>query len=123
MIKQFLFSMIHSALLIHTYKRLRIVSVPFKTAQDRRAMTQIDAKAVFFHSEFGIKADFPFFSRQLIQAKKAGIIAEAAHSKAMFSGWCMLEGSSVMTLESGLVCSVASAFVRRNLRKDIGNYS
>lgn len=49
-------------------------------------MTQIDAKAVFFHRELGIKADFPFFSRQLIQPKKAGIIAVAAHSKAMFSG-------------------------------------
>jgi hypothetical protein len=74
--------------------------VPFRTAQERRTITQIDAKAVFFHREFGIKADLPFFSRQLIQAKKAGIIAEAAHNKAMFSGWCILEGLSVMTLES-----------------------
>jgi hypothetical protein len=50
-------------------------------------MTQIEAKAVFVHRELGIRADFPFFSRQLIQPKKAGIIALAAHNKAMFSGW------------------------------------
>lgn len=62
-------------------------------------MAQIDAKAVFFHRELGIKADFPFFSRQLIQPKKAGIMAVAAHSRAMFPEWRILEGSSVMTLE------------------------
>lgn len=69
------------------YKRLRIVSVPFNTAQDKRTITQIEAKAVFFHNEFGIKDDFPFFSRQLIQPRNAGIMAAAAQSKTMFSAW------------------------------------
>jgi hypothetical protein len=61
--------------------------VPFRTAHESRTITQIEANAVFFHRELGIRADFPFFSRQLIQPKKAGIIAVAAHNKAMFSGW------------------------------------
>lgn len=50
-------------------------------------MTQIDAKAVFLHSELGIRADFPAFSRQLIHPRNAGIIAHAMQSKAMFSAW------------------------------------
>ena len=74
--------------------------MPFRTAQDRRTMTQIDVNALFFHKEFGIKADFPFFSRQFIQPKKAGIIALAVQSKAMFSAWWMLDGLSVMTLKA-----------------------
>lgn len=62
-------------------------------------MTQMDAKAVFFHSELGIKADFPVLSRQLIQPRNAGIMALAAQSKAIFCAWWMLAGLSVMTLE------------------------
>lgn len=82
-----------------TYKRLSMVSVPLSTAHDRRTMTQMDAKAVFFHSELGIKADFPVLSRQLIQPRNAGIMALAAQSKAIFCAWWMLAGLSVMTLE------------------------
>ena len=81
-----------------THKRLRIVSVPFNTAQARRTIKQIEANAVFFHRELGIKADFPFFSLQFIQPMNAGIQAAAMHSKAMFSKWWMLAGLSVMTL-------------------------
>lgn len=81
------------------YKRLRIVSVPFNTAQEMRTITQIDAKAVFFHKVFGIKADLPAFSRKLIQPKNAGIMAPATQIKAMFSAWCMFDGLSVMALE------------------------
>lgn len=83
-------------------------------------MTQIDAKAPFFHSELGIKADFPVFSRQLIHPKNAGIMALAAHSKAIFSAWWMLAGLSVMTLGRKLT----SPFVdgeRVDLRKHVGD--
>jgi hypothetical protein len=91
--------------IVITHKRLRIVSVPFKTAHVRRTIKQIDANAVFFHNEFGISADFPFFSLQLIQLMNAGIQAAAMHMRAMFSAWWMLAGLSVMTL-----CLVSAIF-------------
>lgn len=81
-----------------THKRLRIVSVPFNTAQARRTIKQIEANAVFFHRELGINADFPFFSLQFIQPMNAGIQAAAMHSKTIFSKWWMLAGLSVITL-------------------------
>lgn len=84
--------------MISTYKRLRIVSIPFKTAQDSRTIIQTEAKAVFFHREFGIKAGLPFFSRQFIQIQNTGIIIPAAQSKTIFSGVLMLDGLSVMVL-------------------------
>lgn len=81
-----------------TYKRLRIVSIPFRTAQEHSTITQIEAKAVLFHSEFGISAALPVCSLHLIHHQNAGTIAVATHSKAMFSARWIFEGLSVMTL-------------------------
>jgi hypothetical protein len=73
----------------------------FHSVQDcpgQQNHTQTEAKAVFFHREFGIKAGLPFFSRQFIQVQNAGIMIPAAQSKATFSGVLMLDGLSVTVL-------------------------
>lgn len=100
-----------------THKRLRIVSVPFKTAQVRRTIKQIEPNAVFFHKELGISADLPFFSRQLIHHMSAGIQAAAIHSMAIFSAWSMLPGLSVMMLYE--IQQLPTHQKPFNLRKDI----
>lgn len=61
-------------------------------------MMQTDVNAVFLHKLFGINADFPFFSRQLIHPTKAGIMIAAAHSKTIFSARRIFDGLSVMVL-------------------------
>jgi hypothetical protein len=49
-------------------------------------MTQMEANAVFFHSEFGISADFPDCSLHLIQYQNAGIMAPEMQRSARLSG-------------------------------------
>lgn len=82
-------------------------------------MRQIDANAPFFHSELGIRADFPVLSRQLIHPRNAGIMADAAQSNAMFAAWWMFAGLSVMTLGR-----ISKQFVEGeilDLRKHVGD--
>lgn len=75
-----------------------MVSIPFNTPQEKSTIIQMVLKAVFFHSEFGISAGLPDFSRHCIQAQKEGIRAVATQSKLMFSGSRMVDGLSVMLL-------------------------
>lgn len=72
--------------------------MPFRTAQEKSTITQIEAKAVFFQREFGINTDLPALSRHRIQNQNPGTMAAATQSKAMFSVCLMLDGVSVMTL-------------------------
>ena len=62
-----------------------MVSIPLSTAHESSTITQTDVNAVFLHKLFGIKADFPLFSRQFIQPMNEGIMIPAAQSKTIFS--------------------------------------
>lgn len=81
-----------------THNRLRKYSTPLSTAYVRKTRRQMVVNALLRHSEFGIRAMRPDFSRKCIQNPKETADVPAMHSMTMFSAFLALAMFPVMTL-------------------------
>ena len=78
--------------------KLQNHSMPLRTAQESMTVVQMDAKAGFFQSEFGIRAGLPSFSWRPTQSMNVGTEAREIVRRAIVEGSRMWDRWPVMLL-------------------------